>query len=501
MASLSEPGGGAPEDASGVPVSADNLAYVIYTSGSTGMPKGVQVSHGSLARSTAARFARYAEPVRGFLLLSSVSFDSSVAGIFWTLCAGGTLHVPSAEAQGDPARLVETAARAGVSHLLCVPSLYAALLDEVERRPGWAPAAAVVAGEACPRELVERHARLLPGTALYNEYGPTEGTVWCTVHACRPGEAAARVPIGRAAPGARVYVLDRHGRPAPAGAPGEVHVGGGGVARGYLARPELTAERFVPDPYAERPGARMYRTGDLARRLGDGALDFLGRTDQQLKVRGFRVEPGEVEGALLAHPAVKEAAVAAWEDRGGARLVGYVVPREGSAVDADGLRSFLRERLPEPLVPSAFVALDAIPRTPNGKTDRGALPAPDAADSAREHVEPRTETEARVAEVWAAVLGAERVGALDDFFALGGHSLLAMQAVSRLRHTLEVDLPVHAVFDHPTVERLAAEIDRRQDEALAALLAEIEGLSDDEAGGLLAAEMAALEREPEAERG
>ncbi|HEV2735718.1 MAG TPA: amino acid adenylation domain-containing protein [Longimicrobiaceae bacterium] len=480
-------------------LSHSQLAYVIYTSGSTGRPKGVQVSHRNLARSTAARFAGYAQPVRGFLLLSSTSFDSSVAGIFWTLCAGGTLHLPPADVQGDPARLVETAAREGVSHLLCVPSLYAALLDEVERRPGWAPAAAVVAGEACPRELVERHARLLPGTALYNEYGPTEGTVWCTVHECRPDEAA-RVPIGRAAPGARVYVLDRAGRPAPLGAPGELYVGGGGVARGYLARPGLTAERFVPDPYAELPGARMYRTGDRARRLADGALDFLGRTDQQLKVRGFRVEPGEVEGALLAHPAVREAAVAAREDRGGARLVGYVVPRGGEPTDADTLRTFLRRRLPEHLVPSAFVTLDAIPRTPSGKTDRAALPAPDA-EPARGHVEPRTDTEERVAEVWAAVLGAERVGALDDFFGLGGHSLLAMQAVSRLRHALEVDLPVHAVFDHPTVERLAAEIDRRQDEALAALLAEIEGLSDDEAGGLLAAEMAALEHESEAERG
>ncbi|HEU0079365.1 MAG TPA: AMP-binding protein, partial [Longimicrobiaceae bacterium] len=380
--------------------------------------------------------------------------------------------------------------------LLCVPSLYAALLDEVELRPGWAPAAAVVAGEACPRELVERHARLLPGTALYNEYGPTEGTVWCTVHECRPGEVAARVPIGRPAPGARVYVLDRDGRPAPAGVPGEVHVGGGGVARGYLARPGLTAAAFVPDPFAAKAGARMYRTGDLARRLADGALEFLGRTDQQVKVRGFRVEPGEVEDALLAHPAVREAAVAARDDR----LVAYVVLREGDAAGADALRGWLRERLPEHLVPSAYVALDRVPRTPNGKTDRAALPVPDAGDAARAHVEPRTETEEGVAAAWAAVLGVERVGALDDFFELGGHSLLAMQAVSRLRQALEVDLPVHAVFDHPTVERMAAEIDRRRDEALAALLAEIEGLSDDEAGGRLAAEMAALESEGEGER-
>ncbi len=499
VASLSEPGGGPPADASTVPVDPESLAYVIYTSGSTGRPKGVQVTHRGLARSTAARFARYPEPVRGFLLLSSTSFDSSVAGIFWTLCSGGALHVPLGDAGRDPARLVELGAREGVSHLLCVPSLYAAVLDEVELRPGWSPAAAVVAGEACPRELVERHARLLPGTALYNEYGPTEGTVWCTVHECRPDEGAARVPIGTPVPGARVYVLDRTGRPAPVGVPGEVHVGGGGVARGYLARPGLTAGRFVPDPFAERPGGRMYRTGDLARRLADGALEFLGRTDQQVKVRGFRVEPGEVEDALLGHPAVREAAVAAREERGGARLVAYVVLRDGEAMDAAGLRDFLRERLPEPLVPSAWVALDAIPRTPNGKTDRGALPAPEAGEAVRAHVEPRTETEARVAAAWAAVLGVEPVGALDDFFDLGGHSLLAMQAVSRIRQALEVELPVHAIFDHPTVERLAAEIDRRQDEALAALLAEIEGMSDDEAGGRLAAEMAALERDRDAE--
>ncbi|HEX2189530.1 MAG TPA: non-ribosomal peptide synthetase, partial [Longimicrobiaceae bacterium] len=479
VASVSEPGEGAP-----------GLAYVIYTSGSTGRPKGVGVGNRELARSTAARFARYREPVRGFLLLSSLSFDSSVAGIFWTLCAGGTLHLPTPDTRLDPARLVEAAERAGVSHLLCVPSLYAALLDEAERRPGWAPSVAIVAGEACPRELVERHARVLPGTVLRNEYGPTEATVWCTVHDCRADEDAARVPIGRPTPGARVYVLDRMGGPAPAGVAGEVHVGGGQVARGYLARPALTAERFLPDPFAGEPGARMYRTGDLARWREDGALEFLGRADHQVKVRGHRVEPGEVEAALLGHPAVREAAVVAREDRGGARLVAYVVPRPGDALAPGEVRAWLRERLPEPLVPSALVTLDAIPQTPNGKTDRDALPAPDAAP-ARGHVAPRTPTEERVAAVWAAVLGVETVGAADDFFDLGGHSLLAMQVASRIRGEMEVDLPVHAVFDHPTVERLAAEVDRRGEALLAALLADIEGLSDAEAGGLLASELAA----------
>ncbi len=479
----------------GAAVSADHLAYVIYTSGSTGKPKGVQVSHGSLARSTAARFARYPEPVHGFLLLSSTSFDSSVAGIFWTLCSGGTLVVPPAGTRQDPARLVEVAAREDVSHLLCVPSLYSALLDEVEARPGWAPAVAVVAGETCPRELVERHARLLPATALYNEYGPTEGTVWCTVHRCRAEEAEARVPIGGPVPGARVYVLDREGSPVPAGVPGEVYVGGGGVARGYLDRPALTAERFVPNPFADGSGARLYRTGDRVRWRTDGTLEFLGRIDHQVKVRGFRVEPGEVEDALLGHPAVREAAVVVREDRGGGRLVAYLVPGADAQLGVDGVKTFLRERVPAHLVPAVFVALDALPRTPNGKVDRDSLPAPEAGGPGGEYVAPRTETETRVAQVWSEVLGVERVGMRDDFFDLGGHSLLAMKAVSRLRQLLEVDLPVHAVFDHPTAEALAAEVDRRADAAVAALLAEIEGLSDEEAGDLLAAELAALDPE------
>ena len=349
-------------EAPAVEVPPGSLAYVIYTSGSTGRPKGVQVSHGSLARSTAARFARYAEPVRGFLLLSSVSFDSSVAGIFWTLCSGGTLHLPGADALRDPARLVETAARERVSHVLCVPSLYAALLAEVERRPGWSPSVAIVAGEECPRDLVERHRRLLPGTALYNEYGPTEATVWCTVHACRDDDAARRVPIGRPVPGTRVYVLDGAGEAVPAGVAGEVHVGGGGVARGYLGRAAPTAERFVPDPFSPEPGARLYRTGDRARWRADGELEFLGRLDEQVKIRGFRIEPGEIEAALLGHAGVREAVVVAREDApGGGRLVAYVVPEEGAEPSAAELRARLRSRLPEHMVPSAFVVLERLP--------------------------------------------------------------------------------------------------------------------------------------------
>ncbi|HEX2081289.1 MAG TPA: amino acid adenylation domain-containing protein [Longimicrobium sp.] len=450
------PGEGGERDAArgGVEVDPAQLAYVIYTSGSTGTPKGVQVSHRNLARSTAARFAHYPEPVRGFLLLSSVSFDSSVAGIFWTLCAGGTLHLPEGDAWRDPALLAGIAAREGVSHLLCVPSLYAALLDEAERLPGWAPAAAIVAGEECPRDLVRRHFRRFPGAALYNEYGPTEGTVWCTVHGCRDEGGPRPVPIGRPVPGSRVYVLDRTGAPVPAGVAGEAHVGGGGVARGYLGRPSLTAERFVPDPFAPEPGARMYRTGDRVRWLPGGELEFLGRIDHQVKIRGFRIEPGEIDAALRQHPGVRDGAVLVREDAPGKkRIVAYVV---GDA-DAEALRAHLRQRLPDYMVPGAFVALDALPLTPNGKLDRSALPAP--ALQAGAYVAPRTETERVVAQVFATLLGIENVGAADDFFSLGGHSLLATRVVSRVGDALGVELPLRALFEHPTVQALAAAAD------------------------------------------
>jgi amino acid adenylation domain-containing protein len=446
-------------DPPSAPSDPDGLAYVIYTSGSTGAPKGVQVSHRGLAHSTAARFARYPEPVRGFLLLSSVSFDSSVAGIFWTLCSGGSLHLPPNDAWHDPVRLVEIAARGRVSHVLCVPSLYAALLDEAERRPGWDPAVAIVAGEECPRGLVERHFGLLPGTALYNEYGPTEGTVWCTVHACRADDASRLVPIGRPVPGTRVYVLDAAGGPAPAGVVGEVHVGGGGVARGYLGRPELTAEKFVPDPFSPQPGARLYRTGDRARWRPDGELEFLGRFDAQVKVRGFRIEPGEIEAALRGHPAVREAAVLAREDAPGQRrLVAYGVVEEGAEVRVPELRTYLAARLPEHMVPAAFVVMETLPLTPNGKVDRRALPAPEAGGEA-EYVPPRTVVEELLCGIWSEVLGVERVGVEDDFFALGGHSMLATRVAFRVQQTFGVEVPLRDLFETPTVAALALSVE------------------------------------------
>jgi amino acid adenylation domain-containing protein len=291
--------------------SADDLAYVIYTSGSTGKPKGVQVTHRSLIHSTTARFSYYTEPVKSFLLVSSHAFDSSIAGIFWTLCQGGTLVLPHEYSQQTAFELAELIAQHKISHTLCLPSLYSVLLEQ--RSLLGSLRAVIVAGESCPAALVKRHYELLPKATLFNEYGPTEATVWSTVHQCEPCDASRTVPIGRAIPGAQVYILDSQLRPVSNGDSGELHVGGAGVARGYLNCPELTAKKFLPDPFSDHSGARLYKTGDLARWLPDGTIEFLGRVDSQIKIRGHRIELEEIEALLNSHEAVQQAAVIACE--------------------------------------------------------------------------------------------------------------------------------------------------------------------------------------------
>ncbi|HEX8559857.1 MAG TPA: amino acid adenylation domain-containing protein [Pyrinomonadaceae bacterium] len=436
-----------------------NLAYVIHTSGSTGSPKGVAVTHRNLVHSTSARFVYYDEPVRGFMLVSPFVFDSSVAGIFWTLCRGGRLVLPAEEFQRDLNEFAALIEREGVSHLLCLPSLYALLLRQA------APAgrlgglrSVIVAGEPCPPELPARHFEALPGAALFNEYGPTEGTVWASVYECAPRPYETSVPIGRPAPNVQVYVLDDVGGPAPVGVAGELYLGGEGLARGYLRRPALTAERFVPHPFSREPGARLYRTGDVARRRADGDLEFLGRRDEQVKVRGHRIELGEVEAALAAHPSVREAVVALGaEAAGDARLVGYVTAAAAEAPTADELRDFLRERLPEYMLPSAFVVLDALPLTASGKPDRRALPAPGPSRPAlaAPYAAPQTPLEKAIAEVWREFLRLESIGVNDNFFELGGHSLMLVLVQERLRESHGRDVPVADLFRFPTVRALS----------------------------------------------
>ena len=439
----------------GVAVSPDSLAYVMYTSGSTGRPKGVAVTHRNVVRLVRETdYARFG-PEEVFLQLAPVSFDASTLEIWGPLLNGGRLVVapPGAPSFAD---LADRIPRHGVTTLWLTAGLFHGMVEA--RLDGLAPVRQLLAGgDILSPAHVRQALSGLPGTVLINGYGPTEGTTFTCCH--RIGEAGATIPIGKPIANTRVYVLDRGLRPVPVGVAGELYAAGDGVARGYAGRPELTAERFLPNPL-ESPGERMYRTGDLARWRPDGTLEFLGRADQQVKIRGFRVEPGEVEAALRKHPAVRDAVVVAIPEPAGAgrRLVGYVV----AEADPAALQTFLRERLPEPLVPTAFVRLPELPLTPNGKVDRRALPEPEA--PAREgFVAPSTPAEELVAGIWADLLGVSRVSAEADFFEMGGHSLLAAQAVARLGSALGVDLPVRAIFESPTVAGLAeaAEAARR----------------------------------------
>ena len=447
----------APEP-SAMTLGADALAYVIYTSGSTGTPKGVMVGHANALASTAARHVFYSRPVRRFLLLSSFSFDSSVAGLFWTLSQGGTLHLPDEQAYRDPAALAATVAGEGISHYLALPSLHAQLLDRFATLPPDGLACVMVAGEACPEELPSRHAAVLPGVELVNEYGPTEGSVWCTGWSIREGDAGGSVPIGRPVPGARVYVLDAELEPVPVGVQGEIHVAGAGVARGYHDRPGLTADRFLPDPHGPLPGGRLYRTGDFGRYRPDGVLEYLGRIDQQIKIRGYRIELGEIEAALRALDGVADAAVIARDTPVGRQLVGFAAasPEGGGALE-DRWRTDLVERLPAYMVPARLHRLERLPQTPNGKLDRLALEALDT--RGRAYVAPRTELERVLAAIWQEALGVDQVGVHDNFFELGGHSLLATRLRSRLQDELAVTLPLRLFFDGQTLEQFAARVE------------------------------------------
>ncbi|HEX2202014.1 MAG TPA: non-ribosomal peptide synthase/polyketide synthase [Longimicrobium sp.] len=438
------------ETAPAVAVDPENAAYVIYTSGSTGRPKGVVVPHRAIVNSVAEAVERYGIGAGDHLLQwASYSFDGSLMEIAAALISGASLRLAPRDELLPGPDLARKLAAWEVTWMVMVPSALAAM-----------PAAELpklrivgIGGEALAPELVERWA---PGRRMVDLYGPTEAAVWCAGGDVAPGEP---VTIGTAVSNVRLHVLDPAGQPAPTGVPGELYVGGANVARGYLGRPALTAERFVPDPFSREPGARMYRTGDRVRRRADGRLEFVGRADEQVKVRGFRVEPGEIEAAVLALPGVREAAVVARPHASGdVRIVAYVVPADAVALDVDALRAALAAELPDYMVPAAFVAMDALPTLPNGKTDRRALPEPEW--TAREaYTAPRTEAEARIAEIWRTILRVERVGIDDDFFSIGGHSLLATQVVSRIREAFAADLPLRALFEAPTVRKLAERLE------------------------------------------
>lgn len=435
-----------------------DLAYIIYTSGSTGQPKGVMVSHHNAVHSTSARFAHYQQPVSAYLLLSSFAFDSSVAGLFWTLGQGGCLCLPTDAAAKDPAALVDIIVNRRISHLLALPSFYALLLKQAGAEPLQSLKIAIVAGEACPTEVVKQHYAMLPEAQLYNEYGPTEGSVWSSVYLAEPDDLDRPLSIGRPIGNVRLYILDRYGNPTPIGVQGELHIGGAGVVRGYWRRPDLTADKFVPDPF-QNDGGRLYKTGDLARYRPDGNIEFLGRVDHQVKIRGFRIELGEIEARLMAHPDVDQAVVLAKDNQ---QLIAYVV---GSA-SAEVLRQHLKDVLPDYMVPGVFILLDKIPLTANGKIDRKALVSAEArdAESKLTNDAPVSETETKLAAIWSGLLGVEHIGRHDDFFDLGGHSLLAIELVFAVQKNLGAEVALVDVFEHPTLAGQVSLIDGDRDD-------------------------------------
>ncbi|MFI9239248.1 amino acid adenylation domain-containing protein [Streptomyces sp. NPDC053079] len=462
---------GRPAGAPGVPADLDRLAYVIYTSGSTGRPKGVAVPHRGLKNHL--RWAVSELVSRGgggSAVFSSVAFDLAVPNVWAPLLAGQRVVVLPQET--DLSELGARLTAAGpYSFLKLTPGHLDILTQQVTPERAAALAGViVVAGEALPGPLARQWAAWLGDGRLVNEYGPTEASVGTCTYPVTADGTAAVVPIGRPLPGMAMYVLDEGLRPVPPGAVGELYVGGTGVARGYADRPDLTAERFVPDPFAVVPGARLYRSGDLVRRAAGGDVEFLGRTDHQVKIRGYRVEPGEAQAALLAHPGVREAVVVArTEGSGAVRLAAYVVPA-GAAVPASGLAAHCAERLPDYLVPATFTTLDAIPLNANGKVDRAALPAPQAA--ADEGGEPEGALQESIAALWAELLGT-RVGAHDNFFDTGGNSILAIRLIAAIQAEYAIALPVREVFAHPTVAGLADAVESR-------IRAEIEQMSESE---------------------
>jgi amino acid adenylation domain-containing protein/non-ribosomal peptide synthase protein (TIGR01720 family) len=447
-------------------VAAMSLAYAIYTSGSTGRPKGAMNTHRGIANRLLWMQEAYGLTEHDRVLQKTpFSFDVSVWEFFWPLMVGARLVVAKPGGHRDAAYLVGLIQNTGISTLHFVPSMLQAFIEE----PGIERCEAtlrhvICSGEAITPELLRRYTARVR-VPLHNLYGPTEAAVDVTAWACDPAEARSMVPIGTPIANIRLYILDELLQPVPEGVTGELFLGGVGVGRGYLNRPDLTAAKFIADPFRPGPDARLYRTGDLARYRRDGVVDFLGRIDHQVKLRGFRIELGEIESALLSHDRVRECVVVVREDQAEQkRLVAYVVHAANAAADGTDLRAFLHARLPPHMVPNVIVVLDDLPRLTNGKLDRKSLPAPETVQpAARRYVPPRDGVERRLVRIWEQVLGQTAIGVTDDFFDLGGHSILAMKLVSAIQTWFGLALPLTHLLAHPTVERLAVSLQRAGD--------------------------------------
>jgi amino acid adenylation domain-containing protein len=458
---------------------ARNLAYVLFTSGSTGRPKGIAIEHRSVV--ALVQWARHifpAEDISGMLGSTSISWDLSVFELFVALSWGGTVILVE-----NALQLPESPARDEVTLINTVPSAIAELV-----RLGGIPESVRtvnLAGEPLPTQLVDQLYQLSHIQRVYDLYGPGEDTTYSTFTLRRAGGPEL---IGRPINNSQTYLVDAHLQPVPIGVIGEIYMGGDGLARGYFNRADLTAESFIPDPFSNEPGTRLYKTGDMARYLPDGNIQYLGRIDHQVKIRGFRIELGDITTALNQHPNLREAVVLAREDTHGEKqLAAYVVPEQQPGPNVIELRSFLQQKLPNYMVPSAFVTLEGLPRTPNGKLNRQELLKHDFKGSARENelVAPKTATEKFIVEIWRKLLGVNEIGIYDNFFDLGGHSLLATRVISHVRDIFQVELPVHCFFDAPTVAGLTEVLENYETvpgrvSAIAQILEKIDSMDAEE---------------------
>jgi amino acid adenylation domain-containing protein len=473
----------------------DSLAFVIFTSGSTGMPKGAMVEYKGMFNNLITKVPTLGLTGQDVIAQTAGQcFDISVWQHLTALVCGARVEIFPDEIVKEPHQLLAQLAECGGTILEAVPSMIQALLDSADETIELPELRWLIAcGEAFPPELCRRWMDRFPHVKVLNAYGPAECSDDVSYYEvlARPGETETIVPIGRPVHNTQLYLLDRWLEPVPIGVPGEICVAGIQVGRGYLERPDLTAEKFIPNPFGsaqDRPfdeaGKRLYRTGDLGRYREDGAIEFLGRIDHQVKIRGVRIEPGEIEAQLLIYPKIEQALVVVREDdTGGKRLVAYVVCGEQDLNSDTGLFAKLREhlfaRLPDTMMPSAFVRLDAMPLGANGKIDRKALPEPDmAGQSDRAYIAPRNPAEEALADIWKEVLGIERVGVADNFFELGGHSLLAVQVLSRIRRAFGVEVPLRRLFDASTIEALALLVEEL-------LIDHLNSLSEEEIKALL----------------
>ncbi|TBR57179.1 non-ribosomal peptide synthetase, partial [Westiellopsis prolifica IICB1] len=445
-------------------VQATNLAYVIYTSGSTGQPKGVMLSHRSLCNHMFWMQATFPLTEKDKVLQKTpFSFDASVWEFYAPLLVGGQLVLAQPGGHADPAYLLKVIAQQQVTTVQFVPSLLQILVEQRGIETCYSLKQIFCGGEALPITLQEKLFSNL-NVNLHNIYGPTEACIDATFWTCNQGTERQFVPIGRPITNAQIYILDEYLQPVPVGVPGELHIGGAGLARGYLNRPELTQEKFIPNPFSKETESRLYKTGDLARYLEDGNIEYLGRIDNQVKIRGFRIELGEIEAVLSQYPHVQANCVIARSDTAtDQRLIAYIVAQAEQTPTTRELRQFLKSKLPDYMVPSAFVILESLPLTPSGKIDRRALPIPSQRTPLDTFVSPRNQLELQLVQIWSKILKLDNVGVKDNFFDLGGHSLLAPYLIAQIKQHFGKDIPLATIFQHPTIEELAIIVQKDTD--------------------------------------